>query len=59
LLTLGSPVVSAIGAWLWLNQSMTRWQCLGSAIVLVALGAIALNTRSSMARQAALSEPLD
>ena len=38
LLTLGSPVVSAVGAWLWLNQSMNEWQCVGSVIVLGALG---------------------
>jgi drug/metabolite transporter (DMT)-like permease len=57
LLTLASPVVSAIGAWVWLDQSMTAWQCLGSAIVLAALGAIALNARVEAVRQAALSEP--
>ena len=55
LLTLGSPVVSAIGAWLWLDQSMTGWQCLGSAVVLGALGAIALNARVQAVREAALS----
>lgn len=57
LLTLGSPVVSAVGAWIWLGQSMTGWQCLGSAIVLVSLGAIALNARTEAVRAAALSDP--
>jgi drug/metabolite transporter (DMT)-like permease len=57
LLTLGSPVVSAIGAWLWLDQSMTGWQCLGSAIVLGALGAIAVSARVQAVQEAALSDP--
>ena len=52
-------MVSAIGAWVWLDQSMTAWQCLGSAIVLAALGAIAVNTRVEAVRQAALSDPLE
>lgn len=59
LLTLGSPVVSAIGAWVWLDQSMTKWQGLGSAIVLVSLGAIAVTTRAPTVGSPALSEALD
>ena len=55
LLTLGSPVVSAVGAWLWLNQSMNEWQCVGSVIVLGALGAIAVNTRAESVREASLA----
>jgi drug/metabolite transporter (DMT)-like permease len=55
LLTLGSPVVSAVGAWLWLNQSMNEWQCLGSVIVLGALAAIAVNTRAEAVREASLA----
>lgn len=55
LLTLGSPVVSAVGAWLWLNQSMNEWQCVGSAIVLGALAAIAVNTRAEAVREASLA----
>ena len=55
LLTLGSPVVSAVGAWLWLNQSMNEWQCVGSAIVLGALAAIAVNTRAEAVREARLA----
>jgi drug/metabolite transporter (DMT)-like permease len=57
LLTLGSPVVSAVGAWVWLGQSMTGWQCFGSAIVLVSLGAIALNARTEAVRSETLSDP--
>jgi len=55
LLTLGSPVVSAVGAWLWLNQSMNEWQCIGSVIVLGALGAIAVNTRVEAVREASVA----
>ena len=55
LLTLGSPVVSAVGAWLWLNQSMNEWQCIGSVIVLAALGAIAVNTRVEAVREASVA----
>ena len=55
LLTLGSPVVSAVGAWLWLNQSMNEWQCLGSAIVLGSLAAIAVNARTEAVRDASLT----
>ena len=55
MLTLGSPVVSAVGAWLWLNQSMNEWQCVGSVIVLGALGAIAVNTRAESVREASLA----
>ena len=55
LLTLGSPVVSAVGAWLWLNQSMNEWQCVGSVIVLGSLAAIAVNTRAESVREASLA----
>jgi drug/metabolite transporter (DMT)-like permease len=55
LLTLGSPVVSAVGAWLWLNQSMNEWQCIGSVIVLGAPGAIAVNTRVEAVREASVA----
>lgn len=56
LLTLASPVVSAVGAWLWLDQSMTALQVVGAAIVLGALAAIALNARVEAVRAATLSE---
>ena len=55
LLTLGSPVVSAVGAWLWLGQSMNEWQCVGSVIVLGALGAIAMNARVEAVREASIA----
>ena len=55
LLTLGSPVVSAVGAWLWLNQSMNEWQCVGSVIVLGALAAIAVNARAQAVREASIA----
>lgn len=56
LLTLASPVVSAVGAWLWLDQSMKPVQVVGSAIVLGALAAIALNARVEAVRAATISE---
>lgn len=59
LLTLGSPVVSAVGAWIWLGESMNAWQCLGAAIVLAALGAIALNARAPVLAEAVHAEPLE
>lgn len=59
LLTLASPVVSAVGAWLWLDQSMTPVQAFGAAVVLCALGAIATNARVEAVRAATLSEPLE
>jgi drug/metabolite transporter (DMT)-like permease len=55
LLTLGSPVVSAVGAWLWLGQSMNEWQCVGSVIVLGALAAIAVNARVEAVREASIA----
>lgn len=57
LLTLASPVVSAVGAWLWLGQGMTLVQAAGASIVLAALGAIALNARVEAVRAATVSEP--
>ena len=56
LLTLASPVVSAVGAWVWLDQSMTPLQVVGAAIVLGALAAIALNARVEAVRAATVSE---
>lgn len=56
LLTLASPVVSAVGAWLWLDQSMSPVQVVGAAIVLGALAAIAVNARVEAVRAATVSE---
>ena len=43
ILTLGIPVLSAIGAWLVLDQSMGAIQIGGMVVVLAALVAIVLN----------------
>lgn len=59
LMTLASPVVSAIGAWLWLEQSMSPLQCLGAAIVIASLAAIAVNARVEAVRAATLSDPVE
>lgn len=56
LLTLASPVVSAVGAWLWLDQGMTLLQAVGASIVLAALAAIAVNARVEAVRAATISE---
>jgi drug/metabolite transporter (DMT)-like permease len=56
-LTLASPVVSAFGAWIWLDESITVVQALGAALVLGALGVIAVNTRVQAVREARLSDP--
>lgn len=56
LMTLASPVVSAVGAWLWLDQGMTVIQAFGASIVLAALAAISLNARVEAVRAATLSE---
>lgn len=56
LLTLASPVVSAVGAWLWLDQRMTVVQAFGASIVLAALAAIAVNARVEAVRAATLTE---
>ena len=46
LLTLGSPVISAIGAWLLFSQRLSLVQIAGAVVVLAALGAIVLEVRS-------------
>jgi drug/metabolite transporter (DMT)-like permease len=56
LMTLASPVVSAIGAWLWLEQSMSAIQGLGAGIVIAALASIAINARVEAVRAATLSD---
>jgi drug/metabolite transporter (DMT)-like permease len=47
LLTLGSPVVSAIGAWVVYSQRLSSVQIAGAVVVLLALGAIVLDVRST------------
>ena len=56
-LTLASPVVSAFGAWIWLDESITPVQALGASVVLAALAVIAVNTRVQAVREARLSDP--
>jgi drug/metabolite transporter (DMT)-like permease len=45
LLTLASPVVSAVGAWLVFDQVLTLTQLVGGAMVLVAIGGIVAGHR--------------
>jgi drug/metabolite transporter (DMT)-like permease len=47
LLMLGSPVISAVGAWLVFSQRLSAVQITGALVVLVALGAIVLDVRSN------------
>ena len=49
LLTLGSPVISAIGAWIVFRQRLSGVQIAGSLVVLAALGAIVLEARANAA----------
>lgn len=46
LLGLGSPVISAIGAWVLFGQRLSLVQIVGALVVLAALGAIVLEVRS-------------
>ena len=47
LLMLGSPVVSAVGAWFVFAQELSALQIAGALVVLAALGAIVLDVRSN------------
>ncbi|MDP9463715.1 MAG: DMT family transporter [Actinomycetota bacterium] len=47
LLTLGSPVISAVGAWIVFGQQLSSVQIAGALVVLAALGAIVLEVRSN------------
>ena len=59
LLTLASPVISAVGAWLWLDQPMAALQIGGSVAVLGALAVIAVNARQPEVVESRLSAPLE
>jgi len=59
LLTLASPVISAVGAWLWLDQPMAALQIGGSVAVLAALAVVALNARQPEVGEARLSAPIE
>lgn len=52
LLTLASPVVSALGAWAIYDQSLRAIQVFGAAVVLVALAGIVLSARSQVIDEA-------
>jgi drug/metabolite transporter (DMT)-like permease len=47
LLMLGSPVISAVGAWIAFGQRLDKVQIAGALVVLAALGAIVLDVRSN------------
>jgi drug/metabolite transporter (DMT)-like permease len=47
LLSLGSPVISAVGAWILFSQDLSVVQIVGAVVVLAALGAIVLEVRSN------------
>ncbi len=56
LLLLGSPVISAVGAWVVFGQRLSSVQIAGALVVLAALGAIVLEVRSNaVAAEMALS----
>ena len=45
LLMLASPVISAFGAWVIFDQSLSVWQIVGAGVVLVALGGVVSDNR--------------
>ena len=47
LLMLGSPVISAIGAWIVFGQQLSAIQIAGALVVLTALGGIVVEVRSN------------
>ncbi|MGZ4680077.1 MAG: DMT family transporter [Ilumatobacteraceae bacterium] len=49
LLTLGNPVISAIGAWMIFGQALGAVQIAGAIVVLAALGGIVLEARANAA----------
>lgn len=57
LLTLASPVISAVGAWLWLDQPMVAIQIGGGVAVLAALAVIAISARQPEVAESRLSAP--
>jgi len=46
LITLGSPIVSAVLAWWLLDQPLNGWQLLGGAVVMGAVGTVVWSRRS-------------
>ena len=49
LLTLGNPVISAVGAWMIFGQALGAVQIAGAIVVLAALGGIVLEARANAA----------
>lgn len=58
LLMLGSPVISAVGAWVVFGQGLSGVQIAGALVVLAALGAIVLEVRANAAAVAAAQIPV-
>ncbi len=60
LLTLGTPVMAAIGAWIIFDESLTRWQLVFSAVVLLSLAGIVLAARvGTLPQPTPLSGPVE
>jgi drug/metabolite transporter (DMT)-like permease len=59
LMTLASPIVSAVGAWIIYSESLTVLQVAFAAVVLGALGGVVLHARSDSTRETALSGPAE
>jgi len=56
LMTLGSPVVSTIGAWIFFEQSLVAMQIVGAVLVIAGLAGLVLG-QTSRARAAAVVAP--
>lgn len=59
LMTLASPVVSAVGAWIIYNESLQPLQIFFAAVVLGALGSIVVGARADVVRETAMSGPVE
>jgi drug/metabolite transporter (DMT)-like permease len=57
LMTLGNPVISAVGAWVIYSESLRPLQIVCAAVVLGALAGMVLAARQSVAAETALSGP--
>jgi drug/metabolite transporter (DMT)-like permease len=57
LMTLGSPVISAVGAWAIYSESLRPLQIVCAAVVLAALAGMVLAARQSVVAETALSGP--
>ncbi len=59
LMTLASPVVSAVGAWIIYSESLAPLQIVFAAVVLGALAGIVVDARGGAVRETALSGPVE